>query len=86
MADKQVTGGFKVEAIHKFQAPLPKLVAGEHFWIMTAAWRVIPPVAKQQIMLDLENLITIDGPGCFWCGVHYESPQGKQPCRGDVCK
>lgn len=81
----EITGGIKVEAVHKQNAPLPPMEPGKHLWVMTAAWRV-SPMPNQQALLDLENLITIDGPGCFWCGEPWTLETESRHCAGDVCR
>lgn len=73
--------GFPTEAVHKHRAPLPKQEPGKHLWIVTGLWKVTPtPVAK--FILDTENLITIDGPGCFWCEQLYRPGAEAVPCKG----
>lgn len=77
--------GPKVEAVQHHGAALPEVVPGEHCWVTAALWRVTDPKAEK-FHLDLENLISIDGPGCFHCGVTFAEPKAKQPCPGDTCR
>lgn len=39
---------------------------GRHMWIVGAVFRVANP-ARAQHDLDRENLLTIEGPGCWHC-------------------
>ena len=72
----------QLEAIGKFHAPEPKYVRGQHFWIIAGMWKVTPPIGGKQILLDLENLVNIDGPGCYWCEEVWTPELAKSPCRG----
>lgn len=75
--------GVKAEAIQHYKAEPPKQVKGEHLWIIAGMWRVNPVrCASQQVHLDMENLLTLDGPGCFWCEEPWEPGMERLPCRG----
>jgi hypothetical protein len=53
----------------------------EHLWVMTGLRRVDPLVALSgEQHLDLENLITVDGPGCYKCEQIYSATVAAQPC------
>ena len=73
-------GGPKAEAKQFHKAPIPAQVRGEHLWIMTGLWKVVPN--RDQVFLDMENLISIDGPGCFWCEEIYSPAVAAKQCRG----
>lgn len=68
-----------VQVGHKFAAKLPEREPGKHLWVALAMFSVNPGLERH--FLDAENLITIDGPGCFWCERHYEEAKGT-PCTG----
>lgn len=70
------------DAIGKFRVELPAQIPGKHLWIMAGVWRVTPPFGGQQVLLDMENLISLDGPGCFWCEEHWTPALAQQPCKG----
>lgn len=72
----------KLEAIEKWKAKLPEQVRGEHLWIIAGMWRVMPPIADRVVDLDLENLLSLDGPGCFWCEEHWTPELAAKPCKG----
>jgi len=78
---EQVTGGIKVEAGHKFHADFPAPKLGEHLWIMMAMFRVTP--TNQAFHLDLENLLTIEGPGCFLCERTFAEARN-EACKGEL--
>jgi hypothetical protein len=80
-----VTGGPQVEAQHKYNADLPPVVPGEHLWIMITTYRVRNPenFSTERFHADLENLISIDGPGCLWCEKTYSEAKG-QRCAGEA--
>lgn len=57
---------------------------GVHLWVATAAWRVNPAeFLKGEAHLDLENMLTIGGPGCFICEREYGTEMALQPCPGE---
>lgn len=72
--------GPKVEAKQYAQAGMPKQVPGEHLWIAMAIYRVRPEAVKHY--LDTENLLTIEGPGCYWCELTWRPGMEKTRCSG----
>lgn len=57
---------------------------GEHLWVATAAWRVNPTTFLEGAAhLDLENMLTIGGPGCFICEREYTPELAARPCPGE---
>lgn len=68
-------------------AQLPNLAPGEHLWIMAGVWRIEHPETAHdpgvQKFLDLENLLTIEGPGCFVCEQVWSADVAAQPCPGE---
>lgn len=80
-----LTAGPKVEVnprqVHATDI-LDKSRPGEHFWTAVAMWHVADPAADT-LQLDTENLITVEGPGCFVCGISYKSPLAMAPCPGE---
>lgn len=57
----------------------------EHLWIAMAMFQVDPRRwAAEQVHLDTENLLTIEGPGCFKCEQKFSNRLARQPCRGAV--
>lgn len=44
-------------------------------------WKVQPE--RDQFLLDTENLLTIEGPGCYVCEEEYTPERATQPCPGD---
>ena len=34
-------------------------------------------------MLDVENLLTVEGPGCYVCEEQYSPELAVRPCTGD---
>ena len=86
----ETTGGFRLleggpeqQARHKFNAEIPVPPVGKHQWIHMALYRTSDPTAEH-FNLDLENLLTIEGPGCFLCEEPYTPELAARPCPGDV--
>jgi len=73
--------GIRVESARKWQAPLPDVQPGRHFWIVTGLWTVNP--TSPNLILDYENLVTVDGPGCFICEQLYSPEVAATTCPGD---
>lgn len=73
--------GPKVEAKGFYHREI-KQVPGEHLWIAMATYKVRPE-AKEHF-LDTENLLSIDGPGCFWCEQPWKPGMEKTKCPGDA--
>jgi hypothetical protein len=79
-----ITGGadLQVEAKHRHHAELPNPVPGEHMWTIVGMWRLANPAAER-FVLDLENLLTIEGPGCFVCEQPYTAGLAAARCPGE---
>jgi hypothetical protein len=56
---------------------------GEHLWVCTGAWIISDPRAKD-IQLDIENLVSIAGPGCFKCEQPFSNRLARRPCHGSM--
>jgi hypothetical protein len=56
---------------------------GEHLWVVTAAWLSADPENPRYI-LDAENLLTVQGPGCFKCEQPYTRRIAAKPCYGSM--
>lgn len=56
---------------------------GSHLWIITGAWVTTDPRAKR-LDLDIENLVSIAGPGCLKCERPFSNRLASQPCRGSM--
>ena len=74
--------GQRIEVARKYRADFQEPRPGEHLWIVTGAWRVADPTAAQ-LILDHENLLSIDGPGCYVCEEPWSRERAGQPCPGD---
>lgn len=74
--------GPRVQAVGKYRATIPKVKPGEHMWIIAGVWRVRNPSA-QDFELDMENLLTLDGPGCFVCEQDYTPEMAVRRCPGE---
>jgi hypothetical protein len=80
MALERIEIGPKVEAKRKHNAELPEQKPGEHLWVVVGAWTVRPNA--ERYFLDMENLMSLDGPGCFWCEEQWSEELASKPCRG----
>lgn len=72
--------GPTVEAVQHRHAKLEQ-VPGEHLWICVSMFRVRPEQPKHY--LDTENLLTIEGPGCYWCEQEWKPGLEKTRCCGE---
>lgn len=54
----------------------------EHFWIIASVFHTEVP-DQQSIQMDTENLMTIEGPGCYICEQVYE-PGISPVCPGNA--
>jgi hypothetical protein len=79
----EVTGkGPKIEAVQHHKSPIPDKVKGEHLWIVLSMFRVTPST-DAEYHLDTENLLTIDGPGCFHCEQTWQPGMEGTTCPGE---
>lgn len=60
---------------------LPDYAEGEHLWVMIPMYRVEPAPGKP-LHLDQENLISLDGPGCWWCKAIWSADVEVERCSG----
>lgn len=67
----------------KYNASIPSVEPGEHLWVVMSMYRIHHPerMATETWHLDLENLISADGPICYLCEEPYRD--GIESCGGD---
>lgn len=73
--------GIRFEGKAKFNADLPEPSYGNHYWIWTVAYKCQNPEEKEQVHLDQENLLTIQGPGCLHCEQPYTPQLALRRCK-----
>ena len=58
--------------------------SGDHLWIIAGAWAVRPEVWNGDNLphLDRENLVSISGPGCWYCEMPWHPILAKRRCKG----
>lgn len=74
------SGGIRQQAASKYNAE-PPAFNGRHLWIFTGAWVVQNPARTEQVF-DMENLLTVSGPGCWHCEQTWKPTIGAK-CPGD---
>jgi hypothetical protein len=61
---------------------------GEHIWVMVAAWLIADPSSARDPdalkLMDAENLVQFNGPGCFKCERPYSAKMAKRRCLGRI--
>lgn len=73
----------KVDAVDRIPEFDPR--TGDHLWNVIAMFRINPAAAADPTatpMLDGENLLSILGPGCFYCEEVYTPRLALRRCRG----
>jgi hypothetical protein len=70
--------------LHVDKVPPYDPVIREHIWVMNGAWRVFPKSWKRNDTghLDLESLILLVGPGCYYCNKLYTDLESTRLCQG----
>lgn len=67
--------------------PLKGVAEGEHLWAMFAVFRIRNPESVMDPAvpkyMDLENLLTVEGPGCYKCEQYYKPAVAALPCPGE---
>lgn len=63
----------------------PVQVPGEHLWIVAGAWKVNPENwhSAGRVDLDVENMVSLSGLGCYWCEREYEKRLTYRRCPGE---
>jgi hypothetical protein len=66
---------------------------GSHQWVITGAWRLSEAEAERQatgkggeVHLDVENLLAVDGPGCWVCEQVWTPAIARSACPGDPAR
>ena len=76
----------KQEARHKFNNQIKDPGRGKHLWMIIGIWRVTNPSTVDdpdgQFILDTENLMTLEGPGCYKCEQPWTPEREKKWCNG----
>lgn len=81
-----ITAGPKVyaENIDRLTERRAEAVAnGEHLWCYTSLWESRDPTQREGVHLDTENLLSVDGPGCFICEALFHPSMLGRPCPGE---
>lgn len=84
MTEYQVQGSGISADVHSRQIhPVPDFDKrkGEHLWTVLACYQVKDPTAEN-LTLDHENLLTVAGPGCYYCEQPYSDRMKYRRCRG----
>ncbi len=68
----------EVVGFRRRDLPVPK--PGIHLWVVMPMFQVDP--TADRVELDRENLLTIEGPGCFWCEQPWSPELAAHPCTG----
>lgn len=58
---------------------------GDHLWIVTVVYRVDPKKFADRTatpILDMENLLMIPPPGCYYCEEYYSPWLATRRCKG----
>jgi hypothetical protein len=85
---KHVSKPIQFEAKDKWSATLVDPGRGKHMWIIAAMYQVINPAAvydpgaNTQVHLDAENLLTVEGIGCFKCEKDWSPDIERRFCQG----
>lgn len=74
---------FRTEA-HVDRIPDYDPRTGDHLWTMITIYRINPANLNGNGpgLLDRENLLSIQGPGCYYCELPYSELLDKRRCRG----
>lgn len=75
----KITGSGILQYVESGEVKMPDQVEGKHLWCCGAVWEVNRPELKDQ-QLDMENMINIDGPACWWCEEMYTRELAAKPC------
>ena len=80
--------GIKQEVTDKVYHPLVDPGRGKHLWTIIVMYAVADPrvVADPsgQFLLDRENLLTIEGPGCYKCEQPWKAGLERRWCQGSM--
>jgi len=78
--------GIKQEAKDKLHNDLSDPGRGKHLWTIIALYVIADPAVsmnpKGQILLDRENLLTVEGLCCFKCEKTWTPDVGRRYCQG----
>lgn len=73
--------GITIEASHRHHSNID-WQPGQHLWMALGMWQIKDP-SSGKLMLDVENLMTIEGPGCYICEEPYTPELAAKACPGD---
>jgi hypothetical protein len=74
-----------VEKIDTFTDKIPEYDprSGSHFWIMVTSYKVDPAKALEgELLMDHESLVSVAGPGCYYCESEYTKLIASRRCKG----
>ncbi len=56
--------------------------SGEHFWVILVAYKWNPGTEGETI-LDKDNFMNVNGPGCYYCEMPYSKLLASKRCKGE---
>lgn len=74
-----MTDSVKIEIAGFKNRDMPR-TPGKHTWIAMSVFGVDPTAKRWHF--DRENLISVEGPGCYWCEEPYRPGMEKTECPG----
>jgi len=74
--------GITIQVKDKYHNEMSDPGEGQHLWTVVGCWRVTPN--DDGYNLDSENLLTIEGPGCYKCEQTYTKELAAKPCEGSM--
>jgi hypothetical protein len=86
LMDIHTTNTGFVEDVQNFKSKIPEFDprSGDHLWIMLNMYKADINRLKtgQQMLMDHESLLSVEGPGCFYCEKPYHPILELRRCKG----
>lgn len=76
------SSGLSVRVDDRYGADPQDPGPGVHLWTVITMFKVTP--SADDFFLDQENLITIQGPGCYKCERPFSPALDQTPCPGSM--
>lgn len=85
--EMRITATQFTERVDNFEDKVPDYDprAGDHLWLMITMYRCDPNKLEEghPAVLDHENLISVTGPGCYYCEKPYDGLLATRRCNGE---
>lgn len=88
MSDRQLVSTGVKQRVDGFKDRIPEYDprSGNHLWVVLQSYQIDPKKwteSDELVIFDIENLLSVEGPGCYYCEQPYSPSLYYRRCPGE---